>query len=104
MPPFHWGSHYSVAGFVLWYLVRLEPYTSLHVQLQDGKVDKADRLFSSIANTWKGCTSNPSDVKEMIPELYCCPELLLNINNVDLGTTQSGEQQASKYQSSLSDV
>ena len=33
MPPFHWGSHYSVAGFVLWYLVRLEPFTSLHVQV-----------------------------------------------------------------------
>ncbi len=62
LPPFHWGSHYSVAGFVLWYLVRLEPFTSLHVQLQDGKIDKADRLFSSIAATWRGVTTNPSDV------------------------------------------
>ena len=53
MPPFHWGSHYSVAGFVIWYLMRLEPFTSLHVQLQDGKFDKPDRLFRSIGETGK---------------------------------------------------
>ena len=28
--PFHFGSHYSCSAFVLWYLVRLQPYTSLH--------------------------------------------------------------------------
>lgn len=32
--PFHNGSHYSCAAFVLWYLVRLAPYTALHQKLQ----------------------------------------------------------------------
>ena len=32
--PFHSGSHYSCAAFVLWYLVRLAPYTALHKKLQ----------------------------------------------------------------------
>ena len=32
--PFHYGSHYSSAGIVLHYLLRLEPYTSEHIQLQ----------------------------------------------------------------------
>ncbi len=77
MPPFHFGSHYSVAGFVLWYLMRVEPYTSLHIQLQDGRFDKADRMFGSIAAAWKGCTTNTSDVKELVPELFYCPEFLL---------------------------
>lgn len=90
MPPFHFGSHYSVAGFVLWYLMRLEPYTSLHIQLQDGKFDRADRMFSSIPSAWTGCTSNPSDVKEMVPELFYCPEILQNVNGIDFGTTQKG--------------
>jgi hypothetical protein len=45
MPPFHHGSHYSTMGFVLWYLIRLEPFTSLHIWLQDGKFDKTDRSF-----------------------------------------------------------
>jgi len=91
MPPYHWGSHYSVPGFILWYLIRLEPFTSLHVQLQDGKFDKADRLFASLEATYRGCTTNPSDVKELIPELYYCPEVLMNVNRVDFGSTQKGE-------------
>ena len=92
MPPFHWGSHYSVAGFVIWYLMRLEPFTSLHVQLQDGKFDKPDRLFRSIGETWDSCITNPSDVKELVPELFYLPEVLLNNNGIDFGTTQLGDK------------
>ena len=32
--PFHYGSHYSSPGFVLHYLVRLQPFSALHVTLQ----------------------------------------------------------------------
>lgn len=92
MPPFHWGSHYSVAGFVLWYLVRMEPYTSLHVQLQDGRFDRPDRLFASLAATFKSCTTNPSDVKELTPEFFYLPDVLRNTNRLDLGVTQAGQR------------
>lgn len=91
-PPFHFGSHYSVAGFILWYLMRCEPFTSLHIQLQDGKFDKPDRLFDSIESTYKSCTTTSSDVKELIPEFFYLPECLLNINRFDLGTTQNGRR------------
>ena len=74
----------------------ISPYSihlcSLHVQLQDGKFDKADRLFRSVAEAWQSCTSNPSDVKELVPELFYLPEVLLNNNNVDLGVCQTGER------------
>jgi hypothetical protein len=92
MPPFHYGTHYSVAGFVLWFLMRLEPYTSLHVQLQDGRIDRPDRLFDSLEAAWRGCTSNPSDVKELIPELFYCPEVMRNMNGVDFGVTQTNKR------------
>ena len=46
--PFHYGSCYSNPGSVLWYLVRLEPFASLHINLQDGHFDKPDRLFDSM--------------------------------------------------------
>lgn len=92
MPPFHYGTHYSVAGFVLWFLMRVEPYTALHVQLQDGKIDRADRLFDTFEAAWHGCTKNPSDVKELIPEMFYCPETLFNVNGVDFGTTQNGKK------------
>jgi hypothetical protein len=52
VPPFLYGSHYSTAaGCCLHYLVRLEPFASLHVDLQGGKFDVADRLFRRWAET-----------------------------------------------------
>lgn len=33
-PKFHYGTHYSNAAGVIHYLVRLEPFTSLHINLQ----------------------------------------------------------------------
>lgn len=91
LPPFHQGTHYSVPGFVLWFLMRLEPYTSLHVQHQDGRFDRPDRLLKSVEAAWKASTSDPSAVKELIPEMFYCPELLVNMNAVDMGRTQSGQ-------------
>jgi hypothetical protein len=34
IPSFYYGSHYSSMGSVLYYLLRLEPFTSLHRSLQ----------------------------------------------------------------------
>ena len=34
---FHFGSHYSNAAGVMHFLIRLEPFTTLHVELQSGK-------------------------------------------------------------------
>mmetsp|Transcript_19054 Transcript_19054/g.22719 ORF Transcript_19054/g.22719 Transcript_19054/m.22719 type:complete len:997 (+) Transcript_19054:413-3403(+) len=88
--PFHYGACYSNPAFVLWYLLRLEPFTSLHIHLQSGQIDKPDRLFQSLAKTYKGCTNNPTDVKELIPEFFYQPEFLRNENAFELGTTQDG--------------
>jgi len=34
---FHYGSHYSNAASVLFYLIRMEPFATLHIQLQAGR-------------------------------------------------------------------
>lgn len=39
IPKFHYGTHYSNAGGVLFYLMRLELFTSYFAQLGDGKFD-----------------------------------------------------------------
>ena len=88
LPPFHYGSHYSTMGFVLWYLVRYEPFTSLNIWMQDGRFDKTDRIFDTMEMCYKGVTTNQSDVKELIPEFFYCPEFLQNPNNINLGVTQ----------------
>ncbi|XP_021856517.1 BEACH domain-containing protein C2 isoform X2 [Spinacia oleracea] len=92
IPKFHYGSHYSSAGTVLYYLVRLEPFTTLSIQLQGGKFDHADRMFADIAATWESVLEEMSDVKELVPELFYLPETLTNENSIDFGTTQLGQK------------
>ncbi|EWM27782.1 BEACH domain protein [Nannochloropsis gaditana] len=92
LPPFHHGSHYSNAAFVLWYLLRLEPFTSLHREFHSGHFDLPDRQFRSLRTAYQGCVTNPNDVKELIPEFFCLPEFLSNVNRVSLGRTQSGDE------------
>lgn len=92
IPKFHYGSHYSSAGTVLYYLARVEPFTTLSIQLQGGKFDHADRMFSDLRATWNGVLEDMSDVKELVPELFYLPEVLTNENGIDLGTTQLGEK------------
>ncbi|KAH7524781.1 hypothetical protein FEM48_Zijuj06G0155600 [Ziziphus jujuba var. spinosa] len=91
IPSFYYGSHYSSMGIVLYYLLRLEPFTSLHRNLQGGKFDHADRLFQSIESTYRNCLSNTSDVKELIPEFFYMPEFLVNSNAYHIGVKQDGE-------------
>ena len=79
IPKFHYGSHYSSAGIIMYYLVRLEPFTSLAIELQNGKFDIPDRIFSNISSTWNSCFTNASDVKELIPEFFYFPEFLKNM-------------------------
>ncbi|CAM6069706.1 unnamed protein product [Sphagnum tenellum] len=92
IPKFHYGSHYSSVGTVLYYLVRIEPYSTLAIQLQGGRFDHADRMFFDIASTWNGVCEDMSNVKELIPELFYMPEALTNENQIDLGWTQKGEK------------
>jgi hypothetical protein len=87
-PPFLYGSHYSSAGALLYYLIRLEPFTSLAVDLQSGHFDVADRLFFSVKETWRGVNHSMSDVKELIPEWYTTPEMFVNSRKLPLGRLQ----------------
>jgi len=50
----------------LYYLVRVEPFTTLEIKLQGGKFDHADRMFSDISTTWNGVLEDMSDVKELV--------------------------------------
>jgi len=91
VPPFLYGSHYSTAGVVLGYLLRLEPFTRAAVELQSGRFDVPDRLLGSIPACWHGVTHAMSDVKELLPQWYTTPEALENGGALPLGATQAGE-------------
>uniref|UniRef100_A0A2I4B951 Neurobeachin-like protein 2 n=1 Tax=Austrofundulus limnaeus TaxID=52670 RepID=A0A2I4B951_AUSLI len=85
---FHYGTHYSNAAGVMHYMIRMEPFTTLHIQLQSGRFDVADRQFHSVAAAWQARMESPADVKELIPEFFYFPEILQNMNGFDLGRLQ----------------
>ncbi|XP_074433181.1 protein FAN isoform X2 [Larus michahellis] len=89
-PKFMYGSHYSSPGYVLFYLVRVAPEYMLC--LQNGKFDHADRMFNSLAETWKNCLDGATDFKELIPEFYeNDSSFLVNTLKLDLGKRQGGK-------------
>ncbi|XP_068398709.1 lipopolysaccharide-responsive and beige-like anchor protein isoform X2 [Eschrichtius robustus] len=90
VPKFHYGTHYSTASFVLAWLLRIEPFTTLFLNLQGGKFDHADRTFSSISRAWRNSQRDTSDIKELIPEFYYLPEMFVNFNNYNLGVMDDG--------------
>ena len=91
-PPFHYGTHYSCAAYVLYYLMRLEPFSRLALALQGGRFDVADRLFHDVGRSWKSASSeNLQDVRELIPEFFYLPDFLVNTNHFDFGETQRGK-------------
>ena len=53
------------------------------------RFDVADRQFHSLNSTWRLLMDNPNDVKELIPEFFCQPEFLVNMNRLDLGILQA---------------
>ena len=77
---FHYGSHYSSSAGVLHYMLRVEPFTTLHIKLQSGRFDCADRQFHSIPSSWDSSYLKGGDVKELIPEFFYFPDFLVNSN------------------------
>ncbi|XP_037087488.1 LOW QUALITY PROTEIN: neurobeachin-like, partial [Pollicipes pollicipes] len=90
IPPFHYGTHYSTSAFTLNWLVRLEPFTTMFLALQEGKFDHPNRLFSSVLLSWKNCQRDTSDVKELVPEFYYLPEMFINSSQYKMGQTEEG--------------
>ncbi|BHF59417.1 protein kinase A binding [Sparganum proliferum] len=89
-PAFHYGTHYSTSAFVLNYLIRLEPFTTLFLNMQGGKFDHPNRLFHSIESTWSGCMKSSTNVKELIPEFFYLPEMFENVNQYRFGKLEDG--------------
>ena len=85
---YHFGTHYSSSAIIFNFLVRVRPYSIGALTLQSGKFDVADRLFWSYWGSWNNATTSPTDLRELIPEVYTLPEMFINKNNYDYGSTQ----------------
>ncbi|TNN17845.1 Lysosomal-trafficking regulator, partial [Schistosoma japonicum] len=90
-PPYHYPAHCSNEAIVLHFLVRLPPFTFRHLRFQDNNFDVPDRLFHSVATTWRLATTTVSCVKELVPEFYFQPEMFINRCGLKLGCRQPGD-------------
>lgn len=75
IPPFHFPTHFSNLKSVLYYLIRVAPYTTYAERLE---MDK--EVFRSIGETFQQCRN---DSRELIPEFFCFPEFLRNLNQLE---------------------
>ena len=80
-PNYVFGCIYSNSVFVSNYLLRLFPHTLVAIEVNGDGFDSPNRLFNNIERTFLSVTTQTSDVRELVPELFYLPELLDNINN-----------------------
>lgn len=60
--------------------------------IADNNFDLPDRTFHSVHTTWRlASKESPTDVKELIPEFFCFPEMFENFEGLNFGVRQSGE-------------
>ena len=81
---YHFNYHYSTSGYVLYYLVRMNPFTEEHLKLQSNQFDVPKRMFYDIDNYLQAITFSEEN-RELIPEFFCNYEIFLNINYLNLG-------------------
>jgi len=85
---YYFNQHYSTGGYILFFMVRLIPFTYCQIEFQSGKFDLPARLFSSFKN-YLFFLSLTQDNRELCPEFYFNYELFLNLNYNDFGIMES---------------
>jgi hypothetical protein len=86
-------SHYSTSLYVTYYLVRIFPYSSMRIEIQGKNFDDPNRLFNSLPASFINAISQKADLRELIPELYCIPELFYNSNELNLGSVDVNDKE-----------
>ena len=76
---YYFNNHYSTSAYVLYYLVRVNPYTYLHIDFQSNKFDVSERLFNNY-NSYSYGVLYSSENRELIPEFFHFFEICLNLN------------------------
>ena len=80
-----YGSHYSTGLNLTYYLVRVFPYSYTRIEMQGKNFDDPNRLFNALDNSFECVISQKSDLRELIPEFFCLPEMFYNLNDLNLG-------------------
>ena len=80
----HHGTHYSTSSYIFYYLMRLEPFTTLLIELQNYTQENPDRMMQDLKDTIKIINSG-NDNRELVPEFFSKIEFFVNVNCVFFG-------------------
>ena len=89
---YHSGTFYSTYAFISYFLIRQHPYTEIHLEIQGGVFDSANRLFVGT----KELSHLEEKYQELIPSIYTLPELYINTNNFSFGKVKRTEENIEK--------
>ena len=80
-----YGSHYSTGLNLTYYLVRVFPFSYIRIEMQGKNFDDPNRLFNCLETSFENAISQKSDLRELIPEFFCFPEMFYNMNDLNFG-------------------
>jgi hypothetical protein len=82
----------SNVGSTLYYLVRMEPFTTEEIRFQGSSLDSPDRTCRSLEITYNlmTCPANRNSL-ELVPECYFSPDVFLNVNRISFPMSRNGE-------------
>ena len=88
---YYYGTHYMHFYIVLYFMFRLDPFCFMSILLHKGW-EHPNRMFWSLENSWKTAAyESTSDVKEVIPQFFCVPELFENVSHIPISINLDGE-------------
>jgi len=88
--PHHYTTHYSNASFLIYYLLRINPFTDNQITLQVNKFDAPERQFTSIDEI-QHILMKTRQPREIIPEFFINTDFFYNYNCNYFGIKNSGE-------------
>jgi hypothetical protein len=83
------GNHYSTSAYIVFYLMRANPFTNNMIRFQSKNFDVPDRQYNDMKQTIYLCQKMNNN-REMIPELFSIPEIYINLNDNDFGRQKDG--------------
>ena len=90
---YHSGTFYSTHSFVCYFLIRLRPFTEVHLEIQGAKFDTPLRMFNGVEQL-----SNVTEkYQELIPPLFYLPELFIKTNSIFEGDNEKDKEPFNDY-------
>ena len=85
----HFDNHYASSAFIFYYLMRLNPYGQDLIKLQNYQNEDPNRMFITFDGL-EDILSFGNDNRELIPDLFCYFDYLINLNCCFLGEIYTG--------------